>query len=253
MTELASTRPTRKPTKPADRIPGGARRLVLATKVVPPLCQGLILRPRLLSVAAQLLQKRLAVVKAPAGFGKTSLVATWLPELRKTGSAVAWLTIDPNDDEPATFMLYVCHALQRACGTVGPAAIELIEESLLIDPHLIWSALINDMAELDEDVFLVLEDYHWILHPEIHTALGFFLRRAPSNCHVVLTSRTEPPLPLASLRAQICCWRSMPRRCGSMSRRPASSSKQTGPARSTWPISGCCGRKPVAGRQHCGS
>src|SRR5438093_12686736 len=60
----------------------------------------------------------------------------------------------------------------------------------------------NDLGDVDDEVYLVLEDYHWVTNPEIHEALAFFLRRAPSHCHVVLTSRTEPPLPLASLRAQ---------------------------------------------------
>jgi LuxR family transcriptional regulator, maltose regulon positive regulatory protein len=196
LTELAST------TSESDKVLGGARLRVLVTKVVPPRCQGLIERPRLLAVASQLTEKRLAVIKAPAGFGKTSLLATWLPELQKSGHAVAWLTVDPNDDEPTTFLFYVCHALKRACEKLGSGAIDLIQESFLIDPHLVLSTLINDLADVDEEVFLILEDYHWITQKEIHAALAFFLQRASSNCHVVLTSRTEPPLPLASLRAQ---------------------------------------------------
>ena len=183
-------------------IPGGTRQNFIATKVVPPRCQGLIARPRLLAVASQLSGKRLAVIKAPAGFGKTSLVATWLQELQKSGNAVAWLTVDPNDDEPATFIFYICHAVQRAREKVGQAAIDLIQESFLIDPRAILSTLINDLADVDDEVFLFLEDYHWISNQEIHEALAFFLRHSPSNCHVVLTTRTEPPLPLASLRAQ---------------------------------------------------
>jgi LuxR family maltose regulon positive regulatory protein len=181
---------------------GGKQLQFLATKVVPPRCHGLIERPRLLGVTSQLAGKRLAVVKAPAGFGKTSMAAAWLQQLEQSGNAVAWLTIDPDDDEPPTFLLYVSHALQRACEGVGAAAIDLIQESFLINPHAIVSTLINDLADVDDDVYLFLEDYHWIANPEIHEALAFFLRRAPSHCHVVLTTRTEPPLRLASLRAQ---------------------------------------------------
>jgi LuxR family maltose regulon positive regulatory protein len=153
-------------------------------------------------VASQLSTKRLAVIKAPAGFGKTSLVATWLPELQRSGHTVAWLTIDPNDAEPATFVFYMCHALQRAREKVGLAAIALIRESFLIDPRAILSALINDLSDIDDEVFLFLEDYHWIGNEDVHEALAFFLRHAPSNCHVVLTTRTEPPLQIASLRAK---------------------------------------------------
>jgi LuxR family transcriptional regulator, maltose regulon positive regulatory protein len=174
----------------------------LATKVVAPRCEGLIERPRLLDVTSQLSGKRLAVLKAPAGFGKTSLAAGWLERIQKSGNVVAWLTIDSDDDEPATFLSYIAHALQRACDGVGAAAINLIQESFLINPRAIVSTLINDLADIDDDVYLFLEDYHWITNPAVHEALAFFLRRAPSHCHVVLTTRTEPPLPLASLRAQ---------------------------------------------------
>ena len=174
----------------------------LATKVVPPRCQGLIERPRLLALTAQLSEKRLAVVKAPAGFGKTSLVATWLQRLQQSENALAWLTIDSEDDEPPAFLFYVSHALQRARDKVGGAAIDLIQESFLINPRAIVSTLINDLADLDDEVYLFLEDYHWVTNPEIHETLAFFLRHAPSHCHVVLTTRAEPPLPLASLRAQ---------------------------------------------------
>jgi LuxR family transcriptional regulator, maltose regulon positive regulatory protein len=202
LTEPASPGSESEPTHLKGPISGETRVRFLATKVVPPRCSRLIARPRLLSAASQLSGKRLAVIKAPAGFGKTSLVATWQQELQKAGHAVAWLTVDPSDDEPATFIFYLCHALQRAHGKVGLAAIDLIQESFLFDPPAILSTLINDLADLDDEVFLLLEDYHWISNQEIHEALAFFLRHAPSNCHVVLTTRTEPPLPLASLRAQ---------------------------------------------------
>ena len=201
MREQALTEPRAEPPLSQGAIPGGKLQF-LATKVVPPPVQGLIARPRFLAMAGQLSRKRLAVIKAPAGFGKTSLVVTWLRELQKSGDAVAWLTIDPNDDEPATFTFYVCQALHRAREKVGLAAIDLIQESFLIDPRATLSTLINDLADLDDEVFLFLEDYHWISNQEVHEALTFFLQHAPSNCHVVLTTRNEPQLPLASLRAQ---------------------------------------------------
>jgi LuxR family transcriptional regulator, maltose regulon positive regulatory protein len=181
----------------------GEKRLpFLAAKVVPPRCPGLIERPRLLALASQLSGKRLAVLKGPAGFGKTSLAVGWLERLQQSGNAVAWFTIDSDDNEPATFFFYVSHALQRAYEGVGAAALDLIQESFLINPRAIVSTLMNGLADIDDEVYLVLEDYHWVTNPEIHEAVAFFLRRAPSHCHVVLTTRTEPALPLASLRAQ---------------------------------------------------
>jgi LuxR family transcriptional regulator, maltose regulon positive regulatory protein len=185
---------------PKGRILSGKQ--ILATKIVPPRSQGLIERPRLLGKTSQLAEKRLAVVKAPAGFGKTSLAVTWVEALQQSGKAVAWLTINSDDDEPATFLFYVSHALQRACEEVGTAALHLIQESFLINPHAFVSSLLNDLADLDDEIYLFLEDYHWITNSEIHEALAFFLKHAPSPCHVVLTTRTQPPLPLAELRAK---------------------------------------------------
>jgi len=176
-------------------------RRFLATKVVPPRCPGLIGRPRLLALASRLTAKRLAVIKAPAGFGKTSLAASWSDWLRESASSVAWLAIDSGDDEPSRFLFYMTQAMQRVAPAVGSDALDLIKESFLISPQAIVSSLINDLIDVDEEIYLFLEDYHWVTHPGIHDAVAFFLRHAPSHAHVVLTTRTEPPLPLASLRA----------------------------------------------------
>jgi LuxR family transcriptional regulator, maltose regulon positive regulatory protein len=202
LTEPPSTGSARDPPLPKGAILDGMQLQFLATKLVPPRCEGLIPRPRLLDVASQLSGKKLAVIKAPAGFGKTSLAAAWSQDLQQSGNAVGWLTIDPDDNEPQTFIFYLCHGLQRACDTVGVAAINLIQERFLLDPRAILSTLLNDLADIDDEIYLTLEDYHWITNPEVHETLSFFLKHAPSNCHVVLTTRTEPPLPLASLRAQ---------------------------------------------------
>ena len=110
--------------------------------------------------------------------------------------------IDPDDDEPAAFIFYLCHALHRACETIGTAAIDLIRGRYVMNSRAILSTLVNDLADVDDEIYLTLEDYHWITNPEVHEALSFFLNTAPSNCHVVLTTRTEPPLPPATLRAQ---------------------------------------------------
>ena len=145
----------------------------LAIKVVPPRGLGLIERPRLLDMVSQLPAKRLAVIKAPAGFGKTSLAAGWLKRLRQSGNSVAWLTIDPDDDEPSRFLFYVSQALQRACHGVGLGANDLIDETFLISPHAIISVLLNELMDVDEDVYLFLEDYHWITDRKIHEFLSF--------------------------------------------------------------------------------
>jgi LuxR family transcriptional regulator, maltose regulon positive regulatory protein len=92
--------------------------------------------------------------------------------------------------------------VHHACPDVGAEAIELILENNLIDPPAVLSSLINDLVEVEEDVYFLLEDYHWLSASRIHQMVAYFLKHAPCHCHVVLTTRTEPPLPLATLRAQ---------------------------------------------------
>jgi LuxR family maltose regulon positive regulatory protein len=183
-------------------LPAGRQLPLLATKILPPGLSGLVGRPRLVTILSELPAKRLAVIKAPAGFGKTSLASAWTERLEQSGNCVGWLTIDTDDDEATRFLFYVAHALHHACPDVGADAIELILENNLIDPIAILSSLINDLAEVEDDVYLFLEDYHWLGASRIHQTVAYFLRHAPSHCHVVLTTRTEPLLPLATLRAQ---------------------------------------------------
>ena len=174
----------------------------IATKVLPPRCVGLIERPRLLELVTQVQTKRLSVIKAPAGFGKTSLALAWAAHLAQSGNSVAWFSIDVNDNQPTQFLFYLSHALQHAHDGVGSPAIDLILETSFISPPAIISTLINGLAEIDEEVCLFLEDYHWVSDPAIYDAVSFLLRHAPSNFHLVLATRTEPPLPLPALRAQ---------------------------------------------------
>jgi LuxR family transcriptional regulator, maltose regulon positive regulatory protein len=181
---------------------GKGRLPFLATKIVPARFGGLVARARLLAILSELPSKRLGVIKAPAGFGKSSLAAALAEKLDQSGNCVGWLSIDSDDDEAARFLFYVSQALHHACPDVGADAIGLILENNLIDPTAILSSLINDLAEIEDDVYLFLEDYHWLNASGIHQTVEYFLKHAPSHCHVVLTTRTEPPLPLATLRAQ---------------------------------------------------
>ena len=183
-------------------LPAGGQLPFLATKILPARFDRLVARPRLVAILSELPARRLAVIKAPAGFGKTSLAAAWAETLEQSGNYVGWLTIDSDDDEATRFLFYVSQALHYACPDVGAGAIGLILENNLIDPTAILSSLINDLAEIEDDIYLFLEDYHWLSASRIHQAVGYFLKHAPSHCHVVLTTRTEPPLPLATLRAQ---------------------------------------------------
>jgi hypothetical protein len=147
---------------------GGQQFDFLATKVVPPRCPGLIDRPRLQAALSALSAKRLAVIKAPAGFGKTSLAVTWLQSLQKSRNAVAWLAIDSDDDEAPRFLFYMSLALHRACEGLSTAPNDLIREAFMISPHAIVSSLINELADVEDEVFLFLEDYHSVTNPAVH-------------------------------------------------------------------------------------
>lgn len=175
----------------------------ISTKISPPRRGlGLIPRPQLQGLMTQVQARRLAVLKAPAGFGKTSVAMAWCEQLLGQGQVVAWITLDEDDDEPVRFLYNLAQAIERARPGTGAAAINLIAERSLIPSHTVIAALVNSLAELDEEFYLFVDDYHCLQRSEIHDAMAFFLRYAPANCHVVITTRSDPPLPVARLRAQ---------------------------------------------------
>ena len=176
--------------------------LFLATKVLPPrLRAGLIDRPRLVLLSEKAEYARLTVIKAPAGYGKTSLALTWLKRFSAGGALAAWLSLDADDDEPTRFFHHLARALHNACASVGASAISLTSEASLPQAQTVVATLINELIDVDEEVYLFVDDYHLIGQPVIHDAMSFFIANASSNVHVVICTRTDPPLPLARLGA----------------------------------------------------
>jgi LuxR family transcriptional regulator, maltose regulon positive regulatory protein len=176
---------------------------LLATKILRPrTAPGLIERQRLNELAAQVPEKQLAIIKAGAGFGKTSLALSWAQMLEENGHRVAWFSVDAEDNEPTHFLFYFAHALRHACAELGSEAVSLIGEGPLGLPQTIASALINDLTNIDDEVVLFLDDYHLLTDPEIHKVMSFFIKRAPFNFHLVLTTRSAPDLALTKFRAQ---------------------------------------------------
>ena len=132
--------------------------------------------------------RRLSLISAPAGFGKTTLVAAWMHQLNL---ATAWLSLDPDDNEPERFLNYLA-AATRGIG---------IEWNLdIADPEPL-AELINQLAAA-RPLLLVLNDYHLITNTAVHQHLTFFLEHAPPTCHLVIITRADPPLPLPRLRAR---------------------------------------------------
>jgi LuxR family maltose regulon positive regulatory protein len=176
---------------------------LLATKIMPPRrAPGLSHRERLFCLLDQVQAKALTVVRAAAGFGKTSLAGAWAEHLHRAGHCVAWLSLDADDDEPTRFLFHVVHVLRRSCSGLGKPAIDLLQEIFLARPNTVVATLINDLVEIEDEVYLFLDDYHLVTHRGIHDGMAFLLQNAPSNFHLIVATRTEPPLPLARLRAQ---------------------------------------------------
>jgi len=141
-----------------------------------------------------------AVVSAPAGFGKTTAVAEWLESLPVDGRRVAWLSLDERDNDPVTFWTYVVTALRTALGNdVGVGSSALLQSSRAPLDALI-ATLLNELLTADSAVVLVLDDYHVITAPEIHDSVAMLLERLPPRARVVIAGRADPPLPLGRLR-----------------------------------------------------
>src|SRR5215469_6728141 len=178
---------------------------LLATKLhVPRPRAQLVSRPELIERLQEGIQGPLTLVSAPAGFGKTTLLAQWLVE---SGTPVAWLSLAPEDNEPTRFLTYLIAALQTLdphIGTVGLALLRM-PQPMLMETAL--TTLANDLVNhAVEDFALVLDDYHLITAEPIHRSMVFLLEHAPPQMHLILVTRSDPPLPLARLRArgQLC-------------------------------------------------
>ena len=152
------------------------------------------------------LRGKLTLVAAPAGFGKTTLVAAWAGE---QGEAVelpiAWLSLDEGDNDLQRFLRYLMAAVQQADGRLGQTALAMLQTHTDANANLpvqaLLTSLVNDLAAA-LPLVLVLDDYHFISETAVHDSLAFLLDHLPSQSHIIITSRTDPPLPLARLRVR---------------------------------------------------
>ncbi len=190
---------TEPPTSSADLTAPRARDELLATKVnIPRTRPDRLARARLFQRLDEGMARALALVCTPAGFGKTTLLAHWATN---TNRAVAWLSLDPDHNDPARFWRYVVAALDRAREGLGEQLRPLLTAPTPLSGHGVVTALINQFQAQPDELALVLDDYHVIEEAAIHDSLGFLLRHLPPQLHLVVSSRSDPPLPLARLRA----------------------------------------------------
>ena len=175
---------------------------LIATKFhVPAAPPDWVPRPQLLESLDAALQRpcKLILLSAPAGFGKTTLVAEWL---RLRGISAAWLSLDKDDNDPARFWRYLTAALQAADGRLGRSVALSLDAPQLPPVEGLVAALANDLALVEQPLVLVLDDYHRIETAGIHAGLNRLLDVLPAQVRILLATRADPPLGLARLRGR---------------------------------------------------
>jgi LuxR family maltose regulon positive regulatory protein len=176
---------------------------LLETKFyVPRLRRGLVARPRLSERLGRGVESKLTLISAPAGFGKTTLLAEWLASAPAAGRLIAWLSLDEADAQPTFFWTYLITALQTVAPGVGEGALSLLQASrpALID--MVLATLLNQLNAVPTEIVLVLDDYHEVDTPDIQGGMVFLLDHLPPRIHVVITTRADPALPLGRLRGR---------------------------------------------------
>jgi LuxR family maltose regulon positive regulatory protein len=174
-------------------------RPLLKTKLfIPSLVSGFVARPSLSAELDAGLDKRLSLVAAPAGFGKTTFISSWV---RNIEYPVVWISLDEADNDPAVFWAYVVTGFQRALSDDGSNMGQITTDQLTPTKTTL-THLINSLAENKGKVILVLDDYHLISNPHIHEDLTFLIDNQPLSLHIVLITRADPPLPISRLRGR---------------------------------------------------
>ncbi|HSG45141.1 MAG TPA: BTAD domain-containing putative transcriptional regulator [Anaerolineales bacterium] len=183
--------------------------ILLRTKfLVPRARPDLLPRPRLLDWLDANLDKRLALLSAPAGYGKTTLLADYI---NASSRPYAWYQLDAQDSDPTVFLTYLIEALRsmkrapktltNAIGQASQSLLDSVESSIL--PQRVLTVLINELAEqISIPWLIVLEDYHYITSPILHQLVDFLIDNAPDGLHIIISTRVDPPLALAKLRAR---------------------------------------------------
>ena len=156
-------------------------------------------RSRLISRLNESLADRLTLISAPAGYGKSALLAEWLSN--RNGS-VAWLTLDAFDEDLHRFLQYLITCLRQVVKDVGVAALAALQARKPPAAETIMTSVINDLMAVEDELMLVLDDYHLLQEITIHEAVAFLVEHLPESLHLVIAGRADPPLPLAKLRAE---------------------------------------------------
>jgi LuxR family maltose regulon positive regulatory protein len=173
---------------------------ILITKLYIPLSQPkVVLRPRLIERLNEGLHRKLILISAPTGFGKTTLLRQWLAGCERPA---AWLSLDEGDNEPTRFLAYLVAALRTIAPNIGESVLGVLQSPQPSPTESILTALLNEIITIKDDFVLVLDDYHVIDVRAVDDALTFLLGHLPPRMHLVIATREDPHLPLARLRAR---------------------------------------------------
>ena len=174
---------------------------LLQTKLTIPAKRSLIPRPHLIQKLeyGRRAGHVLALISSSAGSGKTSLLTEWSD---RSQHVFAWFSIDEHDNDPGRFWLYLVAVVQRACPGVGQAAIQLLSTGPGAPAETVLTLLINDLVDRQEPLVVVLDDYHTISNPDIHTGMVFLVEHLPAAIGLAIATRADPPLPVFRLRAR---------------------------------------------------
>ena len=175
---------------------------LVATKMNTPRLRGaLVPRPRLAALMDAGAEATLTLVSAPAGFGKTTVLASWLARTSTEPRTVASVSLDESDNQSASFWLYVVTAMNSAAPGVGASVLPLLAAGQPASRTLL-TAVLNDVGSQSTEVDLILDDYHLADGAEVAEGMNFLLEHRPANLHVIISTRADPNLPLARLRAR---------------------------------------------------
>jgi LuxR family maltose regulon positive regulatory protein len=175
---------------------------LLDTKFFVPVALGpLISRPRLATLLSKSLEHSLTLVSAPAGFGKTTLLVAWTQSLPPNHPLVAWVSLDEEDNDPRLFWTYAVTALNRLQPEHFSSLLMEMQSPQTPPLKYLLNTLINLLSESTTQFLLILDDYQVITEPEIHTTLAYLVEHLPAQLRLILSTRSDPPLPLPLLRS----------------------------------------------------
>ncbi|MCC7163028.1 MAG: helix-turn-helix transcriptional regulator [Anaerolineae bacterium] len=179
---------------------------ILATKLfIPPPPARVVIRPRLLERLNECLTRKLTLISAPAGFGKTTLVSAWCAAHGKDAAQkaqIVWLSLDEADSDLTRWLIYVIGALQTIAPETGQGVLDALQSLQPPPIESILTALLNDLTALPDDCILILDDYHALDSKSVDDALAFLIEHLPPQMQLVITTREDPQLPLPRLRAR---------------------------------------------------